>query len=558
MIASLSLLLAASQTSGSSPFPMEWVVKEVIAPPVSDPGTSGDVGVAGGLGSPDGSVLPYFAFVRRGTILGSPQSILAAGNGLLVDRFREVTGGYVGNPITLGQAGSDGAALLQTPSGLRLVATNQLQSYWPTLWSLCPLVPIGTVSIGDRPDYLQRAGDLNADGYDDFFYTGRDPVANLDTYGAVDGATLLPLWAKTRIPTSGVLPDNIFVERGDPEDVDGDGVPDLIAGWQIASVTQPIQEQLVEAYSGVDGSTIWSSNLGLQQSFATTVTHGADLSGDGLGDVLVSGGDGYRAADGADGSLLWELTNAAFSSYVPNAVNLSSWGAQGVSARPGIPGARSAFFTLYYYDPVAASLANAIAHVDSMSGQVVHFDFLPENLEPWLPDMMHGGNMREFFMVGDLDNDGMKELAVRVLTPSNTSLGAPSPNISMAILGQKTLDVPATASLGTTVDIDVAIPTAAGRPFRVLVSDGFDADGGRRIHGWRTHLAAGAVLTATSTNPALFGTLGPDGRGAVQASLPQSPAWIGTTLYLKAVVRGASWADEPFSMSSLGTLEIVL
>lgn len=86
-------------------------------------------------------------------------------------------------------------------------------------------------------------------------------------------------------------------------DADGDGVGDFaVAGW--ASSTGPAH---VAAYSGAHGSLLWDVTQppGLGGEFASRITGGGDVDGDGVHDVLVyCPGSSVAVLSGADGALL--------------------------------------------------------------------------------------------------------------------------------------------------------------------------------------------------------------------------------------------------------------
>lgn len=93
-----------------------------------------------------------------------------------------------------------------------------------------------------------------------------------------------------------------------PGDLDGDGVPDAVAGLYYSD-----EEPTLQALSGADGSVIWTSDecQGVYQDEGLAVA--GDLDGDGIHDVLVCTPGGYDppgrcliAVSGASGGVIWQ------------------------------------------------------------------------------------------------------------------------------------------------------------------------------------------------------------------------------------------------------------
>ena len=200
---------------------------------------------------------------------------------------------------------------------------------------------------------LSPAGDLNLDGHDDFLvqegiwtwaYSGRDisvlyqvvgnpdpltgygaavaSIGDLDSdtipdfvvganaanevygYSGADGSPLF-VYGGVGSPTS--LGDELAAAG----DVDGDGVPDILAG---ARFDFPGTAQVL---SGADGSVLWEFGGGpLAMEFGSAVAGDGDANGDGTPDFLI-GDDGSAYVEpgagsafvysGADGSLIHSI-----------------------------------------------------------------------------------------------------------------------------------------------------------------------------------------------------------------------------------------------------------
>ena len=78
-----------------------------------------------------------------------------------------------------------------------------------------------------------------------------------------------------------------------PGDLNGDGIPDVVAGVLPDTCAMP---GCVRAYSGFDGSVLWQSCVTGTTSYAKRVALAGDLDGDGRPEVIVSAPGGVFCA----------------------------------------------------------------------------------------------------------------------------------------------------------------------------------------------------------------------------------------------------------------------
>lgn len=156
-------------------------------------------------------------------------------------------------------------------------------------------------------------GDVNGDGAADFLVGsyGEDIGANntgqVTLYSGIDGS-ILYVWNGDNVS------DKLGISVDGAGDVNGDGVPDIIAGGHHAD-NNGKDSGMARVFSGADGSTLYTwYGDDPDDLFGMTVSGGHDLNGDGFADVVVgirhddTWGDNSGAArcySGVDGSELW-------------------------------------------------------------------------------------------------------------------------------------------------------------------------------------------------------------------------------------------------------------
>lgn len=163
---------------------------------------------------------------------------------------------------------------------------------------------------------VSAAGDVNADGFDDFIvgapYTELPLMPGMGSayvFSGLDGSQLYE-W-------SGTDQNNFFGSSvSDAGDTNSDGYDDVIVGCPGNVVNGVIGAGSAFLFSGADGSILYQwDGIGYYQNFATAVSGAGDVNGDGFADVIVSdpradfiGRQDAGAAhvfSGLDGSLLF-------------------------------------------------------------------------------------------------------------------------------------------------------------------------------------------------------------------------------------------------------------
>jgi hypothetical protein len=144
-------------------------------------------------------------------------------------------------------------------------------------------------SLGDS---VAAAGDVNQDGFPDLIVGipgSHQNTGRVRVFSGKDGALLLEF--------AGDLPDDILGHSvAGAGEVNGDGIPDLIAG---APLSGDANNGLVRVYSGKDGAVLYEltgANPG--DTFGSAVSGGGDVDGDGRADFIV--GVPFRDSVGGD------------------------------------------------------------------------------------------------------------------------------------------------------------------------------------------------------------------------------------------------------------------
>lgn len=326
------------------------------------------------------------------------------------------------------------------------------------------------------------------------------------------------------------------------------------------------------ANSGVDGRKIWEVEKPGIEAAPATSCWGPDVTDDGVADIAILSqlrlspsayASGLVALlSGADGSLVWERTFVELAPmlHLPGHRAEYLQGLVGFSRHFHGRGPADLLLTVTFED-LHSTTGIGQAHtvmLDARTGGVATVAEETLTAEPWYPDA-YGILPIDYIQVrpvlGDVDRDGFNEVAARVELWSIDDPNIPGFPIATLILGRETLSLPAEASPGEQVKARLHIPSAPDHDFLLLLSLGFDRDGGKKVDGWRTFLAPDALLASTLAGR-YPGRLDADGRGALQFQLPNHASLIGNTLYAKAVVFEPGSTTEVWTLSSLGILPI--
>jgi len=168
-----------------------------------------------------------------------------------------------------------------------------------------------TVDAGDQGNRfgsaVSGAGDVDGDGVPDFIVGDKSDAGRARVFSGVDGALLLTLGSMSVSETDDAV-DGIG-------DVNGDGLSDVVVGLQ-GGIFDPTS---VAVYSGADGSALFTFEGelidGTSDGLGRTVAGAGDLDGDSVPDVLVgipridrvNNAGAVRAYSGADGSELFTV-----------------------------------------------------------------------------------------------------------------------------------------------------------------------------------------------------------------------------------------------------------
>jgi hypothetical protein len=145
----------------------------------------------------------------------------------------------------------------------------------------------GLEALGDA---VAAAGDVNADGHDDFLVTASEPNRVFLRSG-VDGALLHTFFGSAG-PFGRLSIDSV-------EDIDGDGVPEIAVG-DTSDSTTAMWAGSVSIYSGASAALLRRFyGATAHGAFGNALSRAGDVDGDGVGDVLVGAFNDTSAGNGA-------------------------------------------------------------------------------------------------------------------------------------------------------------------------------------------------------------------------------------------------------------------
>lgn len=433
------------------------------------------------------------------------------------------------------------------------VVTGQLLGTIPYPLPPAPgLPPIGFLGA------VQRAGDVNVDGFEDAFfqtYTGSWCVT-----GLLDGKTMTVAW-QHYLPSAGggtALTSCSRVE-GWP-DLDGDGAPDLVYCTQ-RYYPPATFERTMQALSGSTGALIWS------RTFSDADTAGAvgdDVTGDGIPEMLFSSSTygSLHCLDGATGATVWSAPISAAQGLLPPSFSTHYYRPAMAMARSAVTGTLEVVVDVTSIDTQTAQYETGYLHLEASSGAAVAYRATPvQDLLPWVTDPVSLEPGAQY-AVGDIDRDGTVEMAARNATPS---LGSPqSAGLAMATVlwAPCTLQVSASVPAGGTLGFKTRIPFCPGRTAMIVMSRGFDAEQGV-VHGdWPLQLEFDGLFRLTTSmsggTPPLWLMLDGTGYAETQVSIPANAAYVGSVLYSKVVVPELSQPKGIYTTSTLGVTTITL
>lgn len=457
-------------------------------------------------------------------------------------------------------------ALLSTTSAPRVAILDLSVNL--TVWDLPSRRFVGTVPIPPPPVAgLPGVGvfrsvlgdsDVNGDGWSDLFF--QDVNGGYGLSGLVNGRTLQTVWQGLTDPpvyrSIPIVNDHV----GGRPDLNGDGNSDFLAGFEKNDHSTRQVWHAITAYSGFDGSVLWTSDL---DGFPGWACYGLDWTGDGVPDVAQGTSQFLAGLDGATGRKIWIQSTSTLATRIPpqfdwHLLDLPAWVQPAPPAAAGAPTGAEVWNRITLMQNHGQLEDTGFIVLDAQDGSIREFVMHPSSLRPWRDYSLAGyRDFNRFTPLGDVDRDGLKEFGnpmygIDINDPNN-----PNEPHHYVIYGQRTLITPDEAAPGEEVSLPVWIPSAPGHEVYLLASDTFEGEAGFDLDGWRTRLGPGALLTASLAARPGRTLLDGQGLGTIRFRIPNLPNLAGKKLYLRAIVEQPGAVGKVWTISSVGEIRIL-
>ncbi|HKB15555.1 MAG TPA: integrin alpha [Planctomycetota bacterium] len=400
---------------------------------------------------------------------------------------------------------------------------------------------------------VARGGDVNGDAVPDVFVgaPGANPI-NFFLGQAAGAASVISGSNGTTILTIAGSPpgDLLGWSVAGPGDLDGDGVPDLVAGARQApggypDSNSPFGPGAAKAFSCATGALLWQANgTGWGSLFGTSVAAVGDIDADGVSELLVGvplgagalpGGPfgRARALSGASGAFLFDLVGSPWGNRFGSSVAGS-----GDVDGDGIP-------DLLVGAPLSPSLIpqSGTATLFSGAGASPLYDLIGRDVDDAFGASVAG--------VGDLNGDGVGEVAIAAPGATATvEVFSPVGPIGLRWFGNGCSWLSSGAPVVPSIGAIGGLPTAGNGAFAIWVSGAQGAMAARLLTGASSSSWLGIPLPldlGTFGLPGCFLYASPDairvtgtgvgffdyGTGSVPVPIPAAPALVGVLVHFQ-------------------------